>query len=486
MYRLLAQLSPQRKKMNNRENTFLFYDYETFSPEKYNTRIASVAMIRTTMNLEQIGEPIVLYCKLGLDFLPHPESCLIHGLSPQYVNKNGMSEDTLIAKVLEEFSKENTIVVGYNSIKYDDEVTRATLYRNMMDPFTGWANNRWDIIKLVRAVRDYKPGTLVLDRVSPDTGWTSFRLPDVAEQNGIDQIKAHDALYDVLATIGIAKLIKEKQPFMFKYYLEHRTQLEISHLFDTGPSNGIILYTSSTPILNHTFSTHPLLPLHFERDNNGFINKIICFDLSFDIPEKVDTELTDYLLEINTKQCPFILRAKYSPEMENASGLDWNTILKRKNQVLKNHVFSLMARKKKKYEKVSSDPEVNIYEFPSFSAREKMKNLLNLDPAQRLKNPCPFSQERDLKFNEILFRHVARNYTDYLNDSEKKMWFDFCRRRITGIDDTVAEKAPLYLPEYYAAISRLTGEKQDASSREVLSQLREYGNYVESIIGINQ
>lgn len=95
--------------MNNNENTFLFYDYETFSPSKYNTRIASVAMVRTTMDLEQIGNPIVLYCKLGLDFLPHPESCLIHGLSPQYVNQYGLSEDALIAKVLEEFSKKTPL-----------------------------------------------------------------------------------------------------------------------------------------------------------------------------------------------------------------------------------------------------------------------------------------------------------------------------------------------------------------------------------------
>lgn len=473
--------------MHNNEKTFLFYDYETFSPNKYHTRIASVAMVRTTMDLEQIGEPIVLYCKLGLDFLPHPESCLIHGLSPQFVNENGVTEDILIAKVLEEFSKENTIVVGYNSINFDDEVTRATLYRNLIDPFTGWAKDRWDIIKLVRAVRDYKPATLKLEKLSPDTGWTSFHLPDVAEQNEIEQTKAHDALFDVLATIGIAKLIKEKQSKMFDYYLEHRTQEEIDNLFATDSNHEIILYTNSVPIKDHSFTTHPLLPLYFERDYYGKLTKIVGFDLSYEVPEEINEESTDYMVEINTKKCPFIIRPrKFPAEMEAASGLDWITCLERQNRVLQNPAFSSLARKKKVYEKPSADPEVNIYEFPSSQAKEKMRRLLNLAPSQRLKDPKPFTSDRDQKFNEILFRHVARNYTDSLTLTEKQTWIDYCRRRITGIDDMAPEKEPLYLSDYYSSISELENEYQDGKPKELLTELREYGKYVENMIGLNQ
>lgn len=356
-----------------------------------------------------------------------------------------------------------------------------------MDPFTGWANNRWDILKLVRAVRDYKPGTMVFDKLSPDTGWTSFSLPDVAEQNGIEQTKAHDALFDVLATIGIAKLIKEKQPKLFNHYLEHRTQKEIDNFFTTESNHEIILYTTSVPIKDHSFTTHPFLPLYFERDYYGNLAKVVGFDLSYDVPEEIDEESTEYMVEINTKQCPFVIRPRKIPsEIETSSGLNWKTCLERQKRVLLNPAFSSLARKKKVYEKPSTDPEVTIYEFPSPQAKEKMKNLLTLAPIQRLKDPKPFKYDRDQKFNEILFRHVARNYTDSLNDSEKRVWIDFCRRRITGVNDNAPEKEPMYLTDYYSSISNLENENQDGKSRELLSQLREYGKYVESIVGIKQ
>ena len=39
----------------------------------------------------------------------------------------------------------------------------------------------------------------------------------ITKLNGVDHFKAHDALSDVLATIAVAGLIKEKQPQLFDY-----------------------------------------------------------------------------------------------------------------------------------------------------------------------------------------------------------------------------------------------------------------------------
>ncbi len=43
--------------------------------------------------------------------------------------------------------------VGYNSIRFDDEVTRHLFWRNLIDPYAReWQNEcgRWDILDVVR------------------------------------------------------------------------------------------------------------------------------------------------------------------------------------------------------------------------------------------------------------------------------------------------------------------------------------------------
>ena len=115
--------------------TILWYDLETFGLNPRYDRIAQAAAIRTDMDLNPIGEPIVLYAKLSQDYLPTPSSCLITGITPQEVNEKGICEAEFIKKLRAEFMMPGTIAAGYNSIGFDDEVIRNTLYRNLYDPY---------------------------------------------------------------------------------------------------------------------------------------------------------------------------------------------------------------------------------------------------------------------------------------------------------------------------------------------------------------
>lgn len=54
------------------EPTFLWHDYETFGANPRYDRPAQFAAVRTDMQLRQIGEPLVLYCKPSPDYLPSP------------------------------------------------------------------------------------------------------------------------------------------------------------------------------------------------------------------------------------------------------------------------------------------------------------------------------------------------------------------------------------------------------------------------------
>ena len=126
-------------------------------------------------------------------------------------------------------------VIGFNNIRYDDEMTRYTFYRNFIDPYEySWknGNSRWDLLDLVCACYALRPDGI--EWPLDNEGMLSFRLEKLTEANGIEHTNAHDAMSDVYATIEIAKLIKQKQPKLFQYFFENRGKKEIEKLINTA------------------------------------------------------------------------------------------------------------------------------------------------------------------------------------------------------------------------------------------------------------
>ncbi len=140
--------------------TFFFFDYETWGTNPAKDRPSQFAGVRTDENFNIIGEPLVMYCQLPADYLPSPEAALITGITPQKAMQEGLSEPEFIAKIQAELSKPKTTSLGYNSIRFDDEVTRYTCYRNFIDPYAwSWqnGNSRWDLLDVLRACHALRP-----------------------------------------------------------------------------------------------------------------------------------------------------------------------------------------------------------------------------------------------------------------------------------------------------------------------------------------
>ena len=182
-----------------------WYDFETFGGDPRRDRASQFAGIRTDENLNIIGEPMVLFCKPAGDFLPNPMACLITGITPQKAISEGVNEAEFIYLIHEQFSSAGTCVAGFNSIRFDDEVTRQLLYRNFYDPYgREWqnGNTRWDILDMLRLAAATRPEGINWPK--KEDGSHSFRLEALTKANGIEHADAHDALSDVLATIEIA------------------------------------------------------------------------------------------------------------------------------------------------------------------------------------------------------------------------------------------------------------------------------------------
>jgi exodeoxyribonuclease-1 len=115
--------------------TFYWHDYETWGADQRRDRPCQFAGLRTDEDLNPVGEPLILFCRPADDLLPHPDACLLTGISPQRAWREGVTEADFAAAIDRELAKPGTCGVGYNSIRFDDEITRNLFYRNFIDPY---------------------------------------------------------------------------------------------------------------------------------------------------------------------------------------------------------------------------------------------------------------------------------------------------------------------------------------------------------------
>ena len=420
---------------------FYFYDYETFGINPKTSRIAQFAGIRVDENLNILEEKM-FYCKPTRDSLPDPVACNITGISPQLCEEKGLLERDFIAKINAEFSLPNTCVVGYNNIRFDDEFTRHTLYRNFFDPYA-WAwkrgNSRWDLLDVVRMCYALKPETM---NWSFDDGIPSFKLDRLAPINNII-VKAHDALEDVRATIAIAKIIKEKQPKLFNYALSLRDKKTVA--------KNIELYS---PML-HTSGmysaklgcTRRCIPLGFSSLGN-----VIIFNLDQDPKILLDLEVEDLkklqfaksselpkgverlqLKEMHLNKSPMFVANvhKLSPETIRHLQIDMTKTDKHLQFILDNKQEinrKILALYKKTDFPKNDDIDQSLYGGFLSNNDRGIADEINQMSIDKLQNFTP--EFEDNKLNELFTNFKARNYPEILNEEEREYWFEVVQERI--------------------------------------------------------
>ncbi|MBC7513719.1 MAG: exodeoxyribonuclease I, partial [Herminiimonas sp.] len=259
-------------------HTFLWHDYETFGVQPRRDRPAQFAAIRTDAALNEIGAPLMLYCQPAPDFLPDPQSCLITGITPQICLERGVPEHAFASAIEEAFATPGTIGVGYNTIRFDDEVTRFLFWRNLIDPYAReWQNNcgRWDILDMVRTAYALRPEGIEWPR-HPD-GRPSFRLEHLTAANGLSHDSAHDALSDVRATIALARLIRQHQPRLFDFCVALHKKDRVSDEIGWPLQRPFLHVTGMVPAERGCIAL--VWPLAIHPTNR---NEVIVWDLAHD------------------------------------------------------------------------------------------------------------------------------------------------------------------------------------------------------------
>ncbi|MEQ5702529.1 exodeoxyribonuclease I [Providencia rettgeri] len=456
---------------NKKQPTFFIHDYETFGKRPALDRPAQFAGVRTDLDFNIIEEPEVFYCAPADDYLPQPEAVMITGITPQVALSQGVNEAEFAKRIHAAFSVPNTCIMGYNNIRFDDEVTRNIFYRNFYDPYAySWqqGNSRWDLLDTLRACFALRPEGLQWPE--NEDGLPSMRLEHLTKANGVAHENAHDAMSDVLATINMAKLLKAAQPRMFDYFYQLRNKNKISQLIDIVEITPLVHVSGMFGALRSYVSL--VAPLAWHPDNK---NAVIMCDLSADISPLIELDVQQLRARLYTpkaelagaspvpvklvhiNKCPILAPEKtLRPEDAERTGVDRDLCMRnletlRKNPKIRNKLIELFSEPQVFTE--SDDVYTQIYNgFFSPSDRSTMDIIRETSP-QNL--PALELSFEDKRMKELFFRYKARNYPATLSYDEQQRWLQHRR-------DYFSEER---LTEYMQQIQLLLVEHQHDEKR---------------------
>ena len=473
--------------------SFLFYDLETFGSDPRRTRIAQFAAIRTDEALNEIDEPISFFVQPANDLLPSPIATLITGIAPQDSLRDGVNEAEAFARIVDEMARPETCSAGYNSLRFDDEFVRYGLYRNFHDPYEReWkgGNSRWDLLDALRLMHALRPEGINW-RQREDGKGTSFKLEHLAEDNGLRQGMAHEALSDVRALIGIARLFRNHQPKLWDYALRLRDKRHAMSLLDTTHLTPLLHISQRYPASR--LCAAPVLPLARHPQIDG---RVIVFDLDSEpdalldldaeaIAERLYIRQTDLpegetripLKEVHTNKCPALVAWDHLRDADFARlAIDPEVVQRRAARIravapeIAEKVRRVFARARPHD---SVDADAALYDGFVGDADKRLFAKVRSTPSHLLaKETFGF---RDARLPELLLRYRARNWPDSLLPAERTRWDDYRRQRLHS-DSGLGELSYAQFRDEIAQLRVLHAD--DGAKHVLLDRLQAWGEAI--------
>ena len=474
------------------EMTFLWHDYETFGRVPRRDRPSQFAGVRTDAALNEIGTPIDLYCQPAPDFLPEPEACLLTGILPQTCLEKGVPEHVFAAAIEQELAQPGTVGVGYNSIRFDDEVTRHLFWRNLIDPYAReWQNDcgRWDLLDVVRCTWVLRPEGI--EWPNHDDGRPSFKLEHLTAANGIAHAAAHDALSDVRATVALARLVKSRQPRLWNFCLRLRSKHEVAAEMAKAQAQGKpFLHISGMygvergciaavwPLAPHPTNKNEVIVWDLSADPRELLTlgvdamRTRMFTRADELPEGM-TRLPIKTIHLNKSPIVIANLATLGPERAALWGLDMTQALRHADAAAR-ATQQLAGMWPAVFERPPRDGAVDVDEdlyggFVNNDDRRVLQQLRGLgSEALAAKRPA-FA---DARLQELVFRYRARNFPASLTPAEQRQWHEHCAHRLhDGAGDS------LTLSRFFEQIDALEAEA-DERGQQILGELVDYATEI--------
>jgi exodeoxyribonuclease-1 len=478
--------------------SFFFYDLETSGIDSRKSRTMQFAGQRTDMNLKPVGEPVNALITLSPDVLPEPDAILLTGITPQQTLAEGLTEAEFLKLFYTDVVQPDTIFIGFNSIRFDDEFMRFLHYRNFYDAYEWqWQNgcSRWDLLDVVRMTRALRPDTIQWPFASD--GKPTNRLELLTKVNKLDHSRAHDALNDVQATIAVARLIKDTQPDLFSYLLEVRSKKAVAALvskdqpfvYTSGHYSSEYLHTSVAVWLGNHPQNDAALVYDLRVDPTPFLTMkpaelVDAWRFTRD-PDAV--RLPVKTLKYN--RCPAVapLGVIKDASTQERLKLSLDTVQKhlailksQQRHLLDNVLLALKQLDKEReaaQETLLDNPltvDERLYDgFIGDADKTRMRAVRAAEPTELGELAEGF---HDNRLKSLLPLYKARNYPKSLDADERADWDSFCRHKLLdGGDQSRAAR-------YFARLEEVRTARPNTRQQYLLEELRLYG---ESILPVD-
>ena len=382
----------------------------------------------------------------------------------------------------------DTIAVGFNNIRFDDEFIRHLFWRNFYDPYEwSWKNSRsrWDLLDVVRMTRALRPDEIKWP--VDEKGIATNRLELICKVNGIDHFKAHDALSDVQALITVTKLIREKQPQLYEYLLKMRDKKQVKKLINLDIKQPFVYVSGRYDSLYN--KTTVAFPLTAGRNGN-----VIVYDLRYDPTPFIEMDSkelakklyatweerqSDDFIKLPVKELQYNRAPAVAPVGVLEQGNGWKKIglteatIKKHREILLS-VSSFAENIRSLYEnreefKKSPDPEAQLYEgFVSDSDKMRIEKVRNMNENELSDFNPNFVDER---LGPLLLHYKARNFPKSLSEDESIIWEKWRSDRINAT-----------LPLFSRSLQKLSSKTTDENKLFLLQELQ---LWAESIIPVD-
>lgn len=454
--------------------TFFFYDLETSGLNPRHSRIMQFAGIRTDMDLNPIGEPVNVLVKLTDDILPDPGAIMVTGITPQQTLSDGLTEPEFCKMLMSDIFTPDTITVGFNSVRFDDEFIRHTLWRNFYDPYE-WAwsegRSRWDMLDVVRMTRALRPDGMKWP--IDETGKAVNKLELIAKENNLIHTKAHDALSDVEALIGVAGLIKQNNANLFEYLLSMRDKKKVSELVNLeNPQPFVYASGRYDAQFEKTTAALPIAPA-------AKAGSVLVYDLRYDPTPFLSaspTALASIIFadrktreqegfhklpvkELSYNKCPAVAPlGVLDDSSQDRLSLSLPEIKKHAGILGANPGFAASVREafemREPFEP-STDVEAQLYDGFINDKDKGRVSAVRAASASELADFHPnFADER---LSELLFRYKARSFPSSLSEEEMIKWETFR-----------SEKLSVQLPVFMRLLQKMAAYSKDTYLLEEL------------------
>lgn len=411
---------------------FIFYDTETTGLTAGFDQILQFAAVVTDDDLNVIEE-VNLRCRLQPHVIPSPGALVITGVRPSDIARANLSHYEMIREIRALIERcTPSVIVGYNSISYDENMLRQAFYQTLNPVYltNTNGNTRMDVLRLAHAVSEYAPD--VLEVPINAKGRPFFKLEALAMANNLMHEEAHEAMSDTLATLALARLARDRAPAVWEAMLNTRNK-QLAHRFIDEQE--VFCFTDKafkqSSILATKISANP--------DNPA---EVAIYDLSHDPVHYLDVAKNDMKYLLKTSPRPIrIVKTNQNPILTPISELNAGisghdvpeaTLLERARAVqghpdFADNVADAVANRYPTWPDAEY-VEQRIYEgFPSRADQNLMEAFHRAPWDERLEI---VGQLEDDRYRELGERLIWAERPDVLDEGAQQRHDGWCRERL--------------------------------------------------------